>query len=111
MSEIFQKKGTTLQIIVPKELDHHNAEHIRLKADEILEHQNIQHIVFDFKDTSFMDSSGIGVIMGRYRNLQLCGGDVMAIHVSDRIYKILYLSGVHKIININRKREWKNIEE
>lgn len=111
MAEVFQKKGTTLQIYVPKELDHHNAEQIRTKADELLEQQNIQHIIFDFKDTSFMDSSGIGVIMGRYRNLQMCGGDVMAIHVNDRIYKILYLSGVHKIIEISRKREWNNIEE
>lgn len=62
-------------------------------------------------DTGFMDSSGIGMIMGRYRNLGMIGGRVSAIHVNERIYKILYLSGVYKVIDITKKREWSNRDE
>ena len=53
-----------------------------------------------------MDSSGIGVIMGRYQNIRLLGGIVTATHVSDRIYKVLQLAGVTKVIGIDRERFW-----
>jgi stage II sporulation protein AA (anti-sigma F factor antagonist) len=47
-----------------------------------------------------MDSSGIGVIMGRYKKVHTLGGKVMAIHVNERVRKILQLSGLHKIVEI-----------
>ena len=50
-----------------------------------------------------MDSSGIGVMAGRYRLLDLRGGSVEAVHVSERIDKILHLSGMHKIMKIHRE--------
>ena len=57
-------------------------------------------MIFDFERTNFMDSSGIGVIMGRYRMVYLLGGDVWAVNTNDRIKKILTMSGVTKIIQI-----------
>ena len=68
--------------------------------------RDIQTIVFDFRDTSFMDSSGIGVLMGRYRAIQRKGGRIQAENVSERIEKILQMSGISKLIPVNRKREW-----
>ena len=52
-----------------------------------------------------MDSSGIGLVAGRYRLLNLRGGSVEAVHVNDRLDKILHLSGMHKIIEIHREEE------
>ena len=66
-------------IEVPKELDHHSAEYIREEADRILSERNIRSIVFDFAKTSFMDSSGIGMIMGRYKSIRFLGGKVIAV--------------------------------
>ena len=57
-------------------------------------------VIFDFADTKFCDSSGIGVIMGRYRKIYMLGGEVCAVHTSERIRKILMMSGVTKIMQI-----------
>lgn len=98
--EDFQVINSYLCIRMPKELDHHNAVRIRETADKYIEGQKIECVVFDFCDTSFMDSSGIGVIMGRYKKICTLGGKVVAIHVNDRVRKIFHLSGLHKIIEI-----------
>lgn len=92
--------GTNLMIELPRELDHHNAERIRREADNIIATKNIRNIVFDFEKTEFMDSSGIGVIMGRYKNISMTGGSVMAIHMNQRMDRIFLLSGLHKIVQV-----------
>lgn len=89
-----------LVISLPKELDHHSAEGIKDEADRMFARENVRHIIFDFKNTVFMDSSGIGVIMGRYKNAKFIGGTVGAIHVSERMKKIFLISGLHKIVKI-----------
>ena len=70
------------------------------QADKVIEEQHIKYVIFDFGRTNFMDSSGIGVIMGRYRHIFLLGGEVWAIHTSERMRQILNMSGVTKIIQI-----------
>lgn len=104
--EQFQVKRKTLVIRMPQELDHHSAEQIRSEADRMIAEENINQVEFDFRDTDFMDSSGIGVIMGRYQNMRLLGGSVEATHVNDRIFKVLQLAGVTKVIGIERERFW-----
>lgn len=89
-----------LTIFLPKEVDHHNAEAIRTKADQLIEAHQIKSVIFDFERTNFMDSSGIGVIMGRYRMVYLLGGDVWAVNANERMKKILTMSGATKIIQI-----------
>lgn len=96
----YQVQENCLTIFVPKELDHHNAERIRKKSDRIIEKNHIKCVIFDFADTNFMDSSGIGVLMGRYRMVYLLGGEVWAVNANDRIKKILTMSGVTRIIQI-----------
>ena len=100
MDVVLEVKGNILKIYVPEELDHHYAEKIRQESDRILTKQNIRQIVFDFRKTVFMDSSGIGVMMGRYRNISLLGGKVKAIHVGEQVEKILRISGIYKVIAI-----------
>lgn len=101
----FELRGTCLTVHLPQELDHPNGDIIKKETDLIIRENHVQSIVFDFQNTLFMDSSGIGVIMSRYRALGLRGGCVTATHVNDRIQKILRLSGMHKIIQINEEEE------
>lgn len=72
----YQIQENCLTIFLPHELDHHSAEEIRKLSDRLVEKNHIKHIIFDFKETNFMDSSGIGVIMGRYKQISLFGGAV-----------------------------------
>ncbi len=94
-----------LTIFLPKELDHHNAEEIRKSADRLIEKNHIKYVIFDFRDTGFMDSSGIGVLMGRYRLLRLLGGEVWITHANDRMKKLLTMSGVMKIMKIYEEEQ------
>lgn len=100
MGDFLKMKGSDMIITVPGELDHHSAEKIRGEADRIVRSRRVQRIIFDFRHTVFMDSAGIGMIMGRYKLVQSQGGVVIAIHVNDRVRRILTLSGIHKIIAI-----------
>lgn len=69
----YQIEENCLTIFLPKELDHHQTEEIRREADRQIERNHVKYVIFDFGETSFMDSSGIGVMMGRYRKLSLTG--------------------------------------
>ncbi len=89
-----------LTIFLPRELDHHNAEDIRKTSDQLIDKKHIKHVIFDFDGTNFMDSSGIGVIMGRYKKVNLLGGGVWASHANERMKKILMMSGVTKIMQM-----------
>lgn len=80
------------------ELDHHVAEEIRHDLDDAIEKKRIKNLIFDLKDLRFMDSSGIGVIMGRYKNISKMGGKVAIIQVSEKVDKIFTLSGLYKIV-------------
>lgn len=96
----YQVEENCLTIFLPKEVDHHNAEDIRKEADKVIEQKHIRYVIFDFEGTNFMDSSGIGVIMGRYRQVYLLGGEVWAVHANERMKRILRMSGVTKIMQV-----------
>ena len=93
--EIYQR---CLVIKLTEELDHHNAIRIREKADKLIDRNNIKHIIFDFTGAGFMDSAGIGVIMGRYKKVIFIGGKTAVANVSSSVDRIFKLSGLYKII-------------
>ncbi len=96
----YEVQENCLTIYLPGDVDHHQAEEIRQEADRLIERNHIRYVIFDFAGTNFMDSSGIGVIMGRYRKVYMLGGEVWAVHVNERMKKILIMSGVTKIMQI-----------
>ena len=96
----YQVQENCLTIFLPSDVDHHNAEERKKGADRLIEKEHIRYIIFDFADTGFMDSSGIGVIMGRYRKIYMMGGEVWAVHANERMKKILSMSGVMKIMQV-----------
>ena len=71
---------------------------LREEADLMVETHFIRTIIFDFSGTDWMDSSGIGVILGRYKNMKLSGGHVYAVHLNERMKKIFAMSGMEHLI-------------
>ncbi len=94
----YELKAGCLTISMPKELDHHSAEQLRMEADLLIDSYQVRSLVFDFAGTEFMDSSGIGVLIGRCRNMNYCGGSVKAQHMNERIQKIFRISGLHSLM-------------
>lgn len=85
---------------ITEELDHHVAERIRKRADYEIQRFMPKKVIFDFKRVNFMDSAGIGLIIGRYKTANLYGGNVELINVNEKVKKIFEMSGVLKIIPI-----------
>lgn len=89
-----------LCIQMPKEVDHHHAIRIRETADRYLLKEEVENIIFDFEETIFMDSSGVGIILGRLKKMKGLGGKVFIVHASKRLLKMLQLSGVMPYVEI-----------
>lgn len=89
-----------LMIRLPEEIDHHQANFIGKNADRLLCRQGVNNVVFDFENTKFMDSSGIGIIMGRYQKAECFGGRVYIIHADRTIRRMLQMSGVESVVEI-----------
>ena len=101
----YELKDGCLRIYVPKELDHHCAAGLRQETDLLVEAYHVRKLIFDFSAVTFMDSSGIGVLIGRCKNMSYSGGTVEAANLNDRLQKIFVVSGLHKIISIHAKEE------
>lgn len=82
------------------DLDHHMAMLIRIPIDKYINENKIETLTFDFKNVGFMDSSGIGLIMGRYKLLSEKGGKIYVINTSNAINRIFQISGLYKLVNI-----------
>lgn len=91
-------KNRNLIIQMQGELDDHNAKIVRDKIDRLIDRNNILNIIFDFSYMDFMDSSGIGIIMGRYKKIQTFGGVIAVVNVKPTIDRIFNLSGLYKIV-------------
>ena len=89
----------TLVIRFHSDVDHHNASQIRTKADRLIERGGIKNVIFDFDEVHFMDSSGIGMIMGRYKQVIFQGGQIAACCVSNEVDRILKISGLYRVMD------------
>lgn len=96
----YQIQENCLTIHLPEEVDHCSIAPMGVEVDELIEKSHIKHIIFDFEETQFMDSSGLGAIIGRYKIINLLGGEVWGVHANDRIKKLLKMSGMGKMIQI-----------
>ncbi|MDE6529942.1 MAG: anti-sigma factor antagonist [Lachnospiraceae bacterium] len=94
-----------LVIQMPEEIDHHQAVLIRKQADEKIVKGEIQDVIFDFSATRVMDSSGIGMIMGRQRVVSNFGGHIYIANASSRIHDILCAAGLQKIVSFITAQE------
>lgn len=100
MQDRIIKQGNRLIVMLPRELDHHVATEIREEVDAYLKAGALSEIDFDFSETDFMDSSGIGMIMGRYRILHLMGGKIRARKLNKQVFRIFRMSGLEQIVEV-----------
>lgn len=103
MEVCYKKEDKSLILKITEELDHHIVEKIRRKADYEIETHIPRKVIFDFDNVSFMDSAGIGLILGRYKNISILGGKLEIINVNEQVNKILKMTGVSKLIQINKE--------
>ena len=89
-----------LYIEITEEIDHHIADKIRRKVDNEITRYMPRKTIFDFSRVTFMDSAGIGMIIGRYKMMKLIGGSLEIENVSEATMKILEMSGILKIIPV-----------
>ena len=82
------------------ELDHHTAKEMREVIDNAVELNMPTLLILDFKDVNFMDSSGIGLVMGRYRNLVKTGAELHITQAPPQIYKMLKLAGIERLAKL-----------
>ena len=88
-------------IVAPSgEIDHHETKRLREEIDREIERCVPVRVVFDFSRTSFMDSSGLGLILGRYRRATEKGIEVEIANPGEKITRILKMAGVDKLISI-----------
>ena len=104
MEPWMQIKGACLTVTLPPEVDHPVSDRIRNESDKILADRYVSTMVFDFQNTTFMDSSGIGLLMGRYKVLGMRSKSIRAVNVGSHVEKLLRLAGVHKYIEICRQK-------
>lgn len=100
MRHKYEISGIQMRYHMPKEVDQHAAEEIRTFLEQMIQTAQIRKLIFDFAETEFMDSSGIGVVIGRSRTLGYYGGKVSAANVGERVDKIFQASGLYRIIEI-----------
>lgn len=107
MKSKFIDKDKLLILEIDEEIDHHIAERIRRSADYEIQRRSPKKIILDFVGVSFMDSAGIGMVIGRYKMASMIGAKMEMINVKDNVRKIFEMTGVLKIIPIieNKTKE------
>lgn len=99
----YVKKDKQLIIEITEDIDHHVAEKIRRKIDDEITRYMPRKTIFDFSRVAFMDSAGIGMIIGRYKMMKLIGGSLEIVNIGTQTKRILEMSGIGKIIPMKEK--------
>lgn len=105
MSAAFVFFKETLTVYIQGELDHHSAKEIRSRIDGEILRRNPKFLELDFQKVTFMDSSGIGLVMGRYKIMSEKGGKVIVLNPTPPIKKIMMISGISKLAKIVNCKE------
>jgi stage II sporulation protein AA (anti-sigma F factor antagonist) len=97
MNVTIESSGNLIIAYLIGEIDHHSSVLIREKIDNTLSFKKPQHLILDFKNVTFMDSSGIGLVMGRYRLMQSFRGTLEIRNVTPQTKKLMELAGLGSI--------------
>ncbi|MDQ0269309.1 anti-sigma F factor antagonist [Cytobacillus purgationiresistens] len=99
-------KHDVLCVRLSGELDHHSADELRAQATKAIEEFDIHHIVLNLEQLSFMDSSGLGVILGRYKQVKQMNGEMVVCAISPAVQRLFDMSGLFKIIRLEPTEEF-----
>jgi len=100
-----EAKNGVLLIRLNGELDHHTAEELRTQAENAIQKHQIKHIVLNLEELHFMDSSGLGVILGRYKQIQKNKGEMVICAISPAVKRLFEMSGLFKIMKVERSEK------
>ena len=100
MSVEINVTGEVVTARIKGEIDHHTAKEIRENIDTAVELNMPTLVILDFSEVGFMDSSGIGLVMGRYKNLVKTGAQLNIVGAGGPIYKMLKLAGIEKLAKV-----------
>ena len=95
----FINKGNTLIVSLDGELDHHSCEYVKRKLDCELLKVSTKNLIFDMSNLSFMDSSGIGILVGRLKYIKSLNGKTALVSLNNSIQKLLTLSGILNLVD------------
>ncbi|WP_220129365.1 anti-sigma F factor antagonist [Thermaerobacillus caldiproteolyticus] len=102
----FEVRHDVLLIRLSGELDHHTAEELRAKVTDMIEKEQIRHIVLNLEHLTFMDSSGLGVVLGRYKQIKNLGGEMIVCSISPTVKRLFEMSGLFKIIRLESDEQF-----
>jgi len=94
----YERRRQTLTVRLKDELDHNSASRIRGELDALLQDASIRRLVLDMKKLSFMDSSGVGFIIGRYKLMARRGGSVAVMNADGQMDRIFRMSGLYELV-------------
>ena len=101
METSYQEKDKLLIFEITEEIDHHTTEKIRRKMDHEITRYMPRKIMFNFNQVTFMDSAGIGMLIGRYKVMKALSGSIRLSHMNGQIRRILSLSGIQRYIQLD----------
>ena len=102
----FYEKDKLLVIKITDEIDDYSVQKIRRRADYEIERYMPKKVIFDFNSVTFMDSAGIGLIIGRYKFANMLGGKLEVANLTQNVKKIFEMSGILKLIPITEDPIW-----
>ena len=98
-------KNDRMECVIGGDIDHHSARSIRMKIDEELYRIRPRVLVLDLSGVEFMDSSGLGLILGRFSKASEIGAECILQNPNEQVTKILDVAGIGRLIRIERKNE------
>ena len=96
----WKEKDGEMTVFLHGEIDHYAAEVLRVEIEKLIQSRNVQLLVFDFSRVTFMDSSGVGMLIGRYKTMMLRKGRVYARGLTAPVERIYKMAGLHRIITL-----------
>ncbi|MFD2630744.1 anti-sigma F factor antagonist [Oceanobacillus kapialis] len=102
----FTVKEDVLIVRLSGELDHHEAEGLRNQWKETMYTNAVKHVILNLEAVSFMDSSGLGVVLGRYKEVLQLGGEMVVCSVSPPIKRLFEMSGLFKIVRLEENESF-----
>lgn len=107
MECIYVPQNRVLTLKITEEVDENTTEKMRRKIDNEITRFLPRKVIFDFGNVNFMDSAGIGMLLGRYKVIRMLGGELEIININKQIKKLFEMSGILKIIPVTDKLEEK----
>lgn len=97
----YQILKNRLIVYLKDDIDHHTAEQLKESIDSLISTSDITMLLIDFGSVNFIDSSGIGLILGRYKKMLSIDGKIQIINTNRRVKRILHMASIETLMPVN----------